>query len=273
MNIKQVPSWNKFVEEIERLNGIRMGYASQVPSSVSEFLYRGQPDSKLPLKTTLERHVGDKIPLDRYYHITSRIKAKIESVTGKRWDIETSAKHTEWLKARAFPPFSSFPAHDYFAYLRHHGFPSPLLDWTRSPYIAAYFAMIGSPKSGAKKVSIYAYLDRVGTKVGNVDGPVIFSLGPYVTTHKRHYLQQSDYTVCIAKEDSSWVYFNHELAKSMNPVDRQDKLWRIDIPISQRSEFLSKLESMNINSFSLFETEDKLMEHIYISEILLVNNL
>ena len=273
MKIIQIQSWNKFIEEIEQLNGIRNEYESKIPSTVSKFLYRGQPDSKLRLNTTLERYVGDKIPLDKYFNFASLIKAKIESVTGKRWNIETYAEHKEWLNARIFPPFSRFPAHDYFAYLRHHGFPSPFLDWTRSPYIAAYFAMISTPKDGVKKVSIYAYLDRIGTKVWNVDGPVILSLGPYVTTHKRHYLQQSDYTICIVKDNSSWVYFNHELAKSMNQVNRQDMLWRIDIPISQRSEFLSKLESMNINSFSLFETEDKLMEHIYISEILLGKNL
>lgn len=271
MKIKPIQSWNEFVEEIERLNGIRQEYASKTPVKVSELLYRGQPDSSEKLETTLDRLNPGNITLCRYYNFVSIIKSKIESVTGQRWDIPSRDEYAEWCNGESWP-FVSFPASDYFAYLRHHGFPSPLLDWTRSPYIAAHFAMIDTPKDGVKNVSVYAYLEYVGTKVTKIYGPVVQSLGRYVKTHKRHYLQQSTYTICTSGEGSSLSYDSHERVVAMND-DRQDLLWRLDIPVSERRNFLSNLESMNINSFSLFGTDDKLMEHIYISEILLGNHL
>jgi hypothetical protein len=42
---------------------------------------------------------------------------------------------------------------------------------------------------------------------------------------------------------------------------------------NKRKDFLSKLEHMNINSFSLFQTEDAPMEHVFISEGYIGGNL
>jgi hypothetical protein len=90
------------------------------------------------------------------------------------------------------------------AYLRHHGFPSPLLDWSSSPYVAAYFAF-AEPVEDGKNVAIYAYRERGdgGFKIGGNDEPFIRQLGPYVSGPKRHFAQRSQYTGRIQVVDAT----------------------------------------------------------------------
>jgi len=47
---------------------------------------------------------------------------------------------------------------------------------------------------------------------------------------------------------------------------RQDKLWKFNIPSTERSKALKILNKMNINSFSWFGTEDSLVESIATNE-------
>ena len=59
----------------------------------------------------------------------------------------------------------------------------------------------------------------------------------------------------------------HEDVFAENKED-QDKLLKFYIPISERDKILNKLEQRNINAYSLFESEESLMETLSFKEIL-----
>jgi hypothetical protein len=152
-------------------------------------------------------------------------------------------------------------------YLRHHGFPSPLLDWSYSPYVAAFFAFKDDSAVRPEKKSIYAYCESPqGVKGGALGEPTIRRIGPYVRSHARHFRQQSDYTICGCLDlDSGWRFDSHQSAFD-NRRARQDYLWRFDLPSSERLTVLRKLNDFNLNAFSLFDSEEALLETMWFRE-------
>ncbi len=53
--------------------------------------------------------------------------------------------------------------------------------------------------------------------------------------------------------------FPHEGVFSRN-VQHQDVLWKFTIPATERIKVLKKLDSYSLNAFSLFESDEALME-------------
>ena len=87
-----IESWDMFVENVEKLQAERDTYDKQTSLLVPKLLYRGQPDSRMKLETTLERSIPHEISLREYYDFIYIIRAKIESVTGKDWPIPSREK-------------------------------------------------------------------------------------------------------------------------------------------------------------------------------------
>jgi hypothetical protein len=97
-------------------------------------------------------------------------------------------------------------------------------------------------------------------KIGGSDEPSISLLGPNVKTHRRHFRQQSIYTTC-AQFDSreGWAFKPHQSVFDLNRSG-QDLLWKIVMPADERKKILRKLDEFNLNDFSLFDSEESLME-------------
>jgi hypothetical protein len=141
--------------------------------------------------------------------------------------------------------------------LRQHGFASPLLDWTRSPYIASYFAFINTAP-GVDEVSIF-----VLTGSGKADGAgqeIIKVHDPFTTTHKRHFVQQSWYTTAstFVPNKGDLQFVNHESALMASGK----YVSKMTLPVSARQQALRWLARANINEYTLFQTEDSLIRAI-----------
>jgi hypothetical protein len=255
----EVDSWESFEK---RLAEIRQ--AELASGRHGEFLYRGHTDSTWGLATTLERAGREREPISDYYRIISRAKPQIETFTRVIWDILTWEQVERLLQDPLTIPRHKFPdlgEYSYMAHLRHHGFPSPLLDWTRSPYVAAYFAFRSTARPATGRVSIFAYAEKRDVKGSDIGTPLIQRIGPYVRTHKRHFLQQSDYTISAVFDDGGdgWRFTRHEDMFSPSKPD-QDSLWKLNIPWTERLKVLKILDTYNVNALSLFDSEESLME-------------
>src|SRR5436309_2937506 len=161
---------------------------------MSEPLFRGQSDADWKLRTTLERFSPRQWFIWDYYALARSILPAVGSLTEKVWPFPADLKRGFNLDEGAVAPP---PGYEFMIYLRHHGFPSPLLDWSRSPYLAAFFAFECRPHDGCTEVAVYSFIEHVGEgKIGDLDKPRIIGLGPTALTHERHYSQQCEYTIC-----------------------------------------------------------------------------
>lgn len=262
-------TWEEFEERITDISSKRAIKKKSTDLSVSSLLFRGEANQNYPqpLSTTLERYTKKKQSLVAYYKTISIAKMEIETFTEKKWDIMKIQNYEEWCKDRS-NLFKTHPGYGYMAHLRHHGFPSPLLDWTRTRYIAAYFAFSKIEES-VKNVSIYIYCERYGDgKCSQSNKPTIVSYGHNVKSHPRHYRQQSEYTICVVQENSTLYYANHKKVFEKNER-QQDVLWKFNIPVTERAKVINLLDRYNLNAFSLFGSEKSLMETIALKELYL----
>jgi len=253
MQICKLGSWNEFEEKISAIN------SGAVP------LYRGHSNAKWELKTSLERYSYTSYSIRRYNACLLRIQPALASFTGRNRELIEDISVTS-------TPNAAPPNYEFMCHARQHGFPSPLLDWSESPWIALFFAYRHA--SMDDEVAIYINNGVTGDSVGESNGmPVTGNPGPYLSAHTGHFMQQCRYTLVTKKINSDWFYCSHEEFFSRQADMNQDLLTKVTMPGYLKYDILKKLHKMNINAYTLYGTEEGLMEKLAFTEILEYNEL
>jgi len=259
-----ISSWNQFGKEIECIKKKYSEYTWNLGdcekyTPKNNIIYRGQANSSWKLETTLERSSKFIFSITRYMEIAVRKIEQIQAYTDKDWQVKIYPDIKNEIIMNAKSRFVKLPHYNYLAYLRHHGFPSPLLDWTDSPYVAAYFALCENIECDS---AVFCYIDSLkGVKSGWVSDNAINWMGPYAKTHKRHFAQKSSYTISTRLDGDDYRFAPHEIVFDAKRKE-QDILVKIIIPNYVKKEARKNLRDYNINAFTLFNSEDALIKSI-----------
>jgi hypothetical protein len=238
-------TWEGFEAAVQELEAETRALRTARNGYVSRILYRGHRNAEWHLETTLERE-RPGLSLFYYLDIMKQLRSVVEQYAGKRWpglDEEIDRLNQKGLESIFLFPTDRSPTRQiisFMAFLRHHGFPSPLLDWSQSTYVAAFFAFehIDSQVDAA---ALYSFREHTGGagEAKDPERPIAIGIGPDLfETSERHKRQQSEYTVCVRRTTSgsrldSYVFADHEKAINLPGFIVQEDGECCDIPVAE----------------------------------------
>jgi hypothetical protein len=232
----RLTTWSAFSEFLDRHVFMDHGRAAH------RFIWRGQRRSDWPLGSSLDR-------------LFDRLKSRL---TKDRPAEVWSQEHLEHFKYAARgrrglnPP--ALNENEWWAIGQHFGLATPLLDWSHSPYAAAYFAF--EEHEDATDHRVVFGLDRDSVQIRNREieadsadegrSFVLELIDPLSDENPRLVSQGAIFTRApIGIPVDLWIQM--VFAGSVSPV-----LYRIEIPSDDRAQCLRALNQMNINHLSLF---------------------
>ena len=224
-------------------------------------LFRGQAKMEWKLESTLERAAKKMLQMDEYYRIVKEIQPKIAQFTGQKWeDVSEDASAKFW---DCIEKDLDIPNYDYLVHLRHCGFPSPLLDWSKSPYVALYFACSTELENDGALYFLYKSRNEQSMRGPDFEYRKIVIFSDHVITHGRHFNQLARYSLAVASRPSMPQYLMVSHAQEVSPLQISPSfIFKVLISSNLKQEVLQKLNSFNINYFTIFGGEDGLIHSL-----------
>jgi hypothetical protein len=220
--LADVKSWEDFKNFVRSLEPYR-------------FAFRGHENSRWRLRTS--------------FHRTGRASV----IKFAMQDVPALHRHLSGLTTHRFNLADPFDFAAFLSLAQHHGYPTPILDWTQSPFVAAYFAFRDLRRDNVpagQKARIFV-LDVTGWKAFEKAGVLmpgflhVTILEPLATNNPRALPQQSLSTVTNVDDLEQYIGGREtQFGKSY--------LRAIDILASERRTVMQDLALMGITAGSLF---------------------
>jgi FRG domain len=241
----RVEKWSEFVDIIQGWRSVR------------NWCFRGQGDARWPLRSSLSRQI------------------EISKVFHKAWPgQESRIRRIFQRKANLF--ISDPPQEDeleWLALMQHHGAPTRLLDFTWSPYVAAFFALERATEDAAiwalNLPLLWELYDRQridGVDVGNADPRDAKIFQKYYLPNNRAFVWQGDpfrMSQRVIAQSGTFLVSSH-LGLTVEDIlarypREQELLVKFLLPTATlRAEAMASLYSMNITQATLFPGLDGL---------------
>lgn len=251
MREERIGSWEEFQQLINTI--------VTEPAWATNSLFRGQAYSKWGLEPSLSRLFSETI---------EELDALNLEHQAVKW---FQARAHNYLKANELlEPNKQLPS--WWALMQQHGAPTRLLDWTASPYVAAYFAVRDAEElDGAIWIAFASEINRVlaetyGQSIDQFLARTSSSelyLAPdrpreviFITRSQlleRMVPQQSYFSVCrnVLGEQQKAI-------EDVGTYAGHNYLVKLIIPAGLKREFLRNLRVMNVTGSSLFPGLDGL---------------
>lgn len=205
----------------------------------SHFVWRGQRDSEWGLQSSIDRLVET--------NPRKKLTKRLLETHLEKFKVATRGR-------RGANPPREISEDEWWALGQHHGLATPLLDWTRSPFVALYFAFekSESPKSGVRAVWALSGAASLNSKLkenhSDLESSVLQLIRPHQDENARLVSQGGLFTRApLGQTVEDWIRKHASFGE-----EGAAHLIRILIPDYAREECLRALNMMNINHMTLF---------------------